>query len=160
MRKRGGEVRKGGNNGESLPLRSLLDSRRMRREHTGRVSKDAYEAGQGEGKWFHHGCITILVGSCLKRCLELSTECSHLSNVIPHRAYVGTVQHILARKSRKSEQKSMKPTFYRRAAAICYTMPNRCQKMLHNILLPGCLQSAWGRETVPGYASQALPTWG
>ena len=74
-----------GNNGESLPLRSLLDSRRMRREHTGRVSKDAYEAGQGEVKWFHHGCITILVVSCLKRCLELSTECSHLSNVIPQR---------------------------------------------------------------------------
>jgi hypothetical protein len=87
VRKRGGEVRKGGNNGERLPLRLLLDSRRMRREHTGRVSKDAYEVGQGEGKWFHHGCITILVVSCLKRCLELSTECSHLSNVIPQRPW-------------------------------------------------------------------------
>lgn len=41
VRKRGGEVRKGGNNRESLPLRLLLDSRRMRREHTERVSKDA-----------------------------------------------------------------------------------------------------------------------
>src|SRR5713101_2935968 len=80
-----------GNNGESLPLRSLLDSRRMRREHTGRVSKDAYEAGQVEVKWFHHGCITILVVSCLKRCLELSTECSHLSNVIPQRHLVNWV---------------------------------------------------------------------
>ena len=79
MRKRGGEVRKGGNNGESLPLRSLLDARRMRREHTGRVSKDAYEAGQGEGKWFHHGCITILVVGCLKRCLYPSTGRSGLS---------------------------------------------------------------------------------
>src|SRR5258708_20783168 len=73
-----------GNNGESLPLRSLLDSRRMRREHTGRGSKDAYEAGQGKVKWFHHACITILVVSCLKRCLEFSTECSHPSNVIPN----------------------------------------------------------------------------
>jgi len=57
----------------------------MRREHTERVSKDAYEVGQGEVKWFHHGCITILVVSYLKRCLEISTECSHLSNVIPQR---------------------------------------------------------------------------
>src|SRR2546423_11998534 len=55
VRKRGGEVPARGNHGESLPLRSLLDVRRMRREHTGRVSKDAYEAGQGEGKLFHHG---------------------------------------------------------------------------------------------------------
>ena len=62
------------NNGESLPLRSLLDSRRMRREHTGRVTKGTYEAGQVEVKWFHHGYITILVVSCLKRYLELSTE--------------------------------------------------------------------------------------
>src|SRR5712691_903165 len=85
VRRRGGEVPARGNQGESLPLRSLLDSRSMRREHTGRVSKDAYEAGQGEGKWFHHGCITILSVGCLKRCLEFSTECSHLSNVIPHR---------------------------------------------------------------------------
>ncbi|MBO0783779.1 MAG: hypothetical protein J2P37_33630, partial [Ktedonobacteraceae bacterium] len=45
---------------ESVPLRSLLDSRRMRRGHTGRVSKDVYEAGWGKGKRFHHGCITIL----------------------------------------------------------------------------------------------------
>ncbi len=73
------------NNGENLPLRLLLDSRRMRREHTGRVSKDAYEVGQGEVKWFHHSCITILVVNYLKRCLEISTECSHLSNVIPQR---------------------------------------------------------------------------
>ena len=41
------------NKWENLPLRLLLDSRRMRREHTGRVSKDTYEAGQGEVKWFH-----------------------------------------------------------------------------------------------------------
>src|SRR6266849_1059584 len=80
-----------GNNEESLPLRSLLDSRRMRREHTRKVSKGAYEAGQVEVKWFHHGCITILVVSCLKRCLELSTECSHLSNVIPHRHCVNVI---------------------------------------------------------------------
>ena len=85
VRKRGGEVRKGGNTGERLPLRLLLDSRRMRREHTDRVSKDAYEVGQGEGKWFHHGCITILVVNYLKRYLEISTGCSHLSNVIPQR---------------------------------------------------------------------------
>src|SRR5215469_1098245 len=82
VRKRGGEVRKGGNHGESLPLRSLLDSRRMRREHTGRVSKDVYGAAQGEGKSFHHGCITILVVGCLKRCLYPSTGRSCLSTVV------------------------------------------------------------------------------
>ena len=74
---------------KSLPLRSLLDSRRMRRKHTGRVSKDAYEAGQGAVKWFHHGCITILVVSYLKRYLELSTERSHLSNAISY-IHIGT----------------------------------------------------------------------
>jgi hypothetical protein len=55
------------NNKESLPLRSLLDSRRMRRKHTGRVSKQVYEAGQGEVKWFHHGCVTILVVRCFEK---------------------------------------------------------------------------------------------
>ena len=90
MRKRGGEARKGGNNGENLPLRLLLDSRRMRREHTDRVSKDAYEVGQGEGKWFHHGCITILVVTYLKRYLKISTQCSHLSTVIAQRPGLST----------------------------------------------------------------------
>src|SRR5215469_10994199 len=38
--KKRGEVRKGGNNGESLPLRSLLDSRRMRRESRSEQGRD------------------------------------------------------------------------------------------------------------------------
>ena len=91
-----------GNHGESLPLRSLLDARRMRREHTGRVSKDAYEAGQGEGKWFHHGCITILVVGYLKRCLHPSTGHSCLSTVVAALRGVAGIKKDVHRKKKQA----------------------------------------------------------
>lgn len=93
-----------GNHGESLPLRSLLDSRRMRREHTGRVSKDAYEAGQGEVKWFHHGCITILVVGCLKRCLYPSTGRSCQSTVVAALCGAARVKKDIHRKKKQTEK--------------------------------------------------------
>jgi hypothetical protein len=91
-----------GNNGESVPLRLLLDARRMRREHTGRVSKDAYEAGQGEVKWFHHGCITILVVGCLKRCLYPSTGRFCLSTVVAALRGVAGIKKDVHRKKKQA----------------------------------------------------------
>ena len=80
-----GEVQ-AGKNGVSLPLRSVLEARRMRRENTGRMSHDAGEAGQREGQErLDHGFITILVVGCLKRCLYPSTRRSGLSNGVAAR---------------------------------------------------------------------------
>src|SRR6266571_3589894 len=44
--------------------------------------------------------------------------------------------------------------FNQRSATICYTMQNRCQKMLQNTTLPACSRSACERGTVPGDASK------
>jgi hypothetical protein len=70
-------------NGESLSLLLLLAVRRMRREHTRRMSKDADDACQLEVLWtFHHCFLDILAACFLKRCVNLITGRFCLSNVV------------------------------------------------------------------------------
>src|SRR5260370_21592138 len=74
MRRRDGLCPKRVKNGESLSLLLLLAVRRMRREHTRRMSKDADDACQLEGLWtFHHCFLDILAACFLKRCVNLIT---------------------------------------------------------------------------------------
>jgi len=47
-----------------------------------------------------------------------------------------------------------------RGARICYTLPNRCQKMLQDKTSSPCCRLACEREKVPGYATEALPKSG
>ena len=75
--------KKWGKKVESLPLLLLLAVRRMRREHTRRMSKDVEDACQLEGLWtFHHDFIDILAAYFLKRGIDLITGCFCLSIVI------------------------------------------------------------------------------
>jgi hypothetical protein len=79
VRRRAGSGLKQGKR-ERWSLRSLVGVRRMRRANAGGVSHDAEEAGQAKVEWrLYHGCITILVVGCLKRCLYPSTGRSGLS---------------------------------------------------------------------------------
>ncbi len=72
MRRRDGLYPKRVKNGESLSVLLLLAVRRMRREHTRRMSKDVADACQLEGLWtFHHDFIDILAASFLKRGINL-----------------------------------------------------------------------------------------
>src|SRR5258708_19287165 len=82
MRRRDGLCSKRVKNGESLSLLLLLAVRRMRREHTRRMSKDADDACQLEGLWtFHHCFLDILAACFLKRCVNLITGPFCLSTV-------------------------------------------------------------------------------
>src|SRR5438132_5392161 len=83
MRRRDGLCPKRVKNGESLSLLLLLAVRRMRREHTHRMSKDADDACQLEVLWtFHHCFIDILAARFLKRCVNLITGRFCLSSVV------------------------------------------------------------------------------
>src|SRR5258708_22732802 len=83
MRRRDGLCPKRVKNGESLSLLLVLAVRRMRREHTRRMSKDADDACQLEGLWtFHHCFLDILAACFLKRCVNLITGRFCLSSVV------------------------------------------------------------------------------
>jgi hypothetical protein len=83
MRRRDGLCPKRVKNGESLSLLLLLAVRRMRREHTRRMSKAASDACQLEGLWtFHHCFLDILAACFLKRCVNPITGRFCLSSVV------------------------------------------------------------------------------
>jgi hypothetical protein len=83
MRRRDGLCSKRVKNGESVSLLLLLAVRRMRREHTRRMSKDADDACQLEVLWtFHHCFLDILAACFLKRCVNLITGRFCLSSVV------------------------------------------------------------------------------
>jgi hypothetical protein len=89
MRRRDGLCPKRVKNGESLSVLLLLAVRRVRREHTRRMSKDALNGGELEVLWtFHHCFIDILVVCFLNRCMNLITGRFCLSSAVSsiHRA--------------------------------------------------------------------------
>lgn len=83
MRRRDGLCPKRVKNGESLSVLLLLAVRRMRREHTRRMSKDALNGGELEVLWtFHHCFIDILAACFLNSCVNLITGRFSLSSAV------------------------------------------------------------------------------
>ena len=70
-------------NGESLSVLLLLAVRRMRREHTRRMSKDALNGGELEVLWMVHHCFIDILAACtLNRCVNLITGRFCLSSAV------------------------------------------------------------------------------
>src|SRR5204863_6100431 len=66
-------------NGESLSLLLLLAVRRMRREHTRRMSKDAEGGGELETLWAFHHCFIDILAACFFKQMRESYHRTFLS---------------------------------------------------------------------------------
>src|SRR5260370_38771392 len=73
-------------------------------------------------------------------------------------AYIGPVQHSVAREPWKNGRIHLKSAFFGRTATICDTLPTHGQKMLHNRWCPIRRQSGWDGQIEPGYPSQTRRT--